>query len=118
MWLLTEERERRRQRDQALADRCKSLLRASLDLQGIRPAFLPAEAVRDVRELKGLRHLFRHAYDLDLDPARVEAAAQKRHPLRGPLRWLVRSLLGEGARIVSRRTRAVKTDDVHHKAVF
>jgi len=30
MWLLTEERERRRQRDQALADRCKTLLRASL----------------------------------------------------------------------------------------
>jgi hypothetical protein len=49
--------------------------RVTLDLQGIRPAFLPAEAVRDVRELKGFRHLFRHAYDLDLDPVRVTAAA-------------------------------------------
>ena len=50
--------------------------RVTLDLQGIRPAFLPAEAVRAVRELKGFRHLFRHAYDLDLDPARVTAAAE------------------------------------------
>jgi hypothetical protein len=49
--------------------------RVTLDLKGIRPAFLPPEAVRDVRELKGFRHLFRHAYDLDLDPVRVTAAA-------------------------------------------
>jgi hypothetical protein len=49
--------------------------RVTLDLKGIRPAFLPAEAVRDVRELKGFRRLFRHAYDLDLDPVRVTAAA-------------------------------------------
>lgn len=50
--------------------------RVTLDLQGIRPAFLPAEAVRDVREIKGFLHLFRHASDLDLDPVRVEAAAE------------------------------------------
>lgn len=49
--------------------------RVTLDLKGIRPAFLPADAVRDVRELKGFRHLFRHAYDLDLDPTRIAAAA-------------------------------------------
>lgn len=50
--------------------------RVTLDLKGIRPAFLPLDAVRDVRELKGFRHLFRHAYDLDLDPVRVTAAAE------------------------------------------
>ena len=50
--------------------------RVTLDLKGIRPAFLPAGAVRDVRELKGFRRLFRHAYDLDLDPVRVTAAAE------------------------------------------
>ena len=49
--------------------------RATLDLKGIRPAFLPGDTLRDVRELKGFRHLFRHAYDLDLDPVRVAAAA-------------------------------------------
>ena len=51
--------------------------RVTLELKGIRPAFLPADAVRDVRELKGFRHLFRHAYDLDLDPVRVTAAAEQ-----------------------------------------
>ena len=50
--------------------------RVTLALKGIRPSFLPSEAVRDVRELKGFRHLFRHAYDLDLDPVRVQAAAE------------------------------------------
>ena len=50
--------------------------RVTLDLKGIRPAFLPPDAVRDVRELKGFRHLFRHAYDLDLGPVRIEAAAE------------------------------------------
>ena len=49
--------------------------RMSLELTGIRPAFLPPHAVRSIRELKGFRHLFRHAYDLDLDPERVRAAA-------------------------------------------
>lgn len=51
--------------------------RVTLDLKGIRPAFLPVDAVRDVRELKGFRHLFRHAYDLDLDPVRIAAAAEQ-----------------------------------------
>ena len=50
--------------------------RVTLELKEIRPAFLPADAVREVRELKGFRHLFRHAYDLDLDPVRVTAAAE------------------------------------------
>jgi len=50
--------------------------RVTLDLKGIRPAFLPPDAVRDIRELKGFRHLFRHAYDLDLDPVRIEVAAE------------------------------------------
>ena len=50
--------------------------RVTLDLHSIRPAFRPGDAVRDIRELKGFRHLFRHAYDLDLDPARVTAAAE------------------------------------------
>ena len=50
--------------------------RVTLDLKGIRPAFLPADVVRDVRELKGFGHLFRHADDLDLDPVRVMAAAE------------------------------------------
>ncbi len=40
--------------------------RVSLTISGIRPAFLPADFVPDVRDLKGFRHAFRHAYDLTL----------------------------------------------------
>lgn len=50
--------------------------RVCLELRGIRPAFVPRDSARAVRELKGFRHVFRHAYDIDLDPARVEEAAR------------------------------------------
>lgn len=49
----------------------KLIERVTLEITGIRPALLPAEAIRPVRELKGFRHLFRHAYDLELDPDRL-----------------------------------------------
>jgi hypothetical protein len=42
-----------------------------LDLEGIRPAFLPKDQMADVRELKGFRHVMRHAYDLTLRADRL-----------------------------------------------
>ena len=50
----------------------KLILRMTISLPGIRPAFLPAECVESLRELKGFRHIFRHAYDLTLYPDRLE----------------------------------------------
>jgi hypothetical protein len=47
------------------------LQRLSLDLAGIRPAFVPQDRIADVRELKGFRHVVRHAYDLTLRPDRL-----------------------------------------------
>ncbi len=47
------------------------LKRLSLNLEGIRPAFIPKERVPDVRELKGFRHVVRHAYDLKLRADRL-----------------------------------------------
>jgi len=40
--------------------------RMTLDLPGVRPAFLPLDHRDDIRDLKGFRHLFRHAYDIQL----------------------------------------------------
>ena len=60
------------------------LERVGLDLPGLRPRFLPPEFRSRVRELKGFRHFFRHAYDPVLradrlaelvDGARAVAAA-------------------------------------------
>jgi hypothetical protein len=50
--------------------------RMRLDLPGIRPAFLPADDVDAIRELKGFRHVFRHAYDLTLKRDRLAQLVQ------------------------------------------
>lgn len=51
----------------------KLIMRMTLSLPGIRPAFLAVEAVGSLRELKGFRHIFRHAYDLTLVADRLES---------------------------------------------
>jgi len=45
--------------------------RLALALPGIRPAFIPADEVAAVRELKGFRHVVRHAYDLEFREDRM-----------------------------------------------
>lgn len=52
------------------------LQRMVLDLPSLRPAFAPASTLADLRELKGFRHVVRHAYDLTLREDRVRELAQ------------------------------------------
>ena len=47
------------------------LQRLSLSIEGIRPAFIPPEHLDALRELKGFRHLVRHAYDVSLRADRL-----------------------------------------------
>ena len=47
------------------------LQRLALDLPGLRPPFLPANALPELSELRRFRHLVRHAYDLTLRPDRL-----------------------------------------------
>jgi hypothetical protein len=47
-----------------------------LEIPGVRPAVLPASVRRLVRDLKGFRHLFRHAYDFDLDREKLARLVQ------------------------------------------
>ena len=47
------------------------LQRLTLDIPGLRPAFLPVEALSDLSELRRFRHLVRHAYDLTLRADRL-----------------------------------------------
>jgi hypothetical protein len=49
--------------------------RLALVLPGIRPAFIPKDSVRAVRELKGFRHVVRHAYDLEFREERIKELA-------------------------------------------
>ena len=43
-----------------------------LDMTPVRPRVLPEELRRVLNDLRGFRHLFRHAYDFQLDPRRLE----------------------------------------------
>ena len=46
--------------------------RLSLDIPGVRPAFWRDPLlIADLRELRGFRHVVRHAYDLTVDPDRM-----------------------------------------------
>ncbi len=45
--------------------------RLSLDIPGVRPAFFSPGMTSDLRELRGFRHVFVHAYDLVLDKNRI-----------------------------------------------
>jgi hypothetical protein len=45
--------------------------RLSLDLKGIRPAFIPQGRLAEVRELKDFRHVMPHAYELTLRADRL-----------------------------------------------
>lgn len=49
------------------------LLKMFLDIPGIRPAVLPHSCRTTLNELRGFRHVFRHSYDFDLDPQRLNS---------------------------------------------
>ena len=54
----------------------KLLQRLSLSLEEIRPAFIPPGKLDALRELKGFRHLVRHAYDITLRADRLAELVQ------------------------------------------
>ena len=45
--------------------------RMTLDIQGVRPAFLAVETAALLHELRAFRHFVRHAYGAEIDPIRV-----------------------------------------------
>jgi hypothetical protein len=47
------------------------LNRLSLDIEGVRPAFLPRDLKVALTELRGSRHVFVRAYDLELNPQKL-----------------------------------------------
>jgi hypothetical protein len=47
------------------------LTRLAIRIEGVRPALLPQELKTPLRDLKAFRHVFVHAYELDLDPDKL-----------------------------------------------
>ena len=48
------------------------LNRLAIRIEGVRPALIPPELKLPLQELKAFRHVFVHAYELTLDPAKLE----------------------------------------------
>jgi hypothetical protein len=47
------------------------LNRLAISIAGVRPALVPPEMKSPLRELKAFRHVFVHAYELELDPEKL-----------------------------------------------
>lgn len=47
------------------------LKRMTLDIEGIRPRLWYSETYKSLDELRRFRHIFRHAYTIELDPQRM-----------------------------------------------
>jgi hypothetical protein len=43
-----------------------------LEIPGIRPAVLPRELIGTLNDLRGFRHVFRHSYDFEIDPKKLQ----------------------------------------------
>jgi hypothetical protein len=59
------------------------LRRMKMEIEGIRPALISAEAFALLDELRRFRHFFRHAYAAELDPDKVEEIAEKAEQVKG-----------------------------------
>jgi len=53
------------------------LIRMTIEVPGIRLAFLSEESLDILDELRGFRHIFRHSYSYELDPIKVKALRSK-----------------------------------------
>ena len=56
--------------------------RMKLDLMPIRPALLNQKSYDAIDELRRFRHMFRHAYSVQLDPYRLELVVRKAKALK------------------------------------
>ncbi len=57
--------------DQQSGWRAELIRRMSLDIPGVRPALFPKDLLAPLHDVKGFRHVVRHAYDVRLDAARI-----------------------------------------------
>lgn len=76
------------------------LRRMRTELEGVRPALLSQALERDLNELRAFRHLFRHAYGVELKPDQVSAMARVADGIREPLKAALdrfTSAIAEGA---------------------
>lgn len=58
------------------------LRRMMINIEGVRPSLVSEESYVYLNELRGFRHVFRHAYTFELETGRIIALAEKSLKLR------------------------------------
>jgi len=72
--------------------------RLSIPIEGIRPALFPAELGQPLRELRAFRHVFTHAYDLQLDRDKLKLLLKYCQQVERQLRAACDGFIGAVAR--------------------
>ena len=73
------------------------LNRMTIGIQGIRPAFIPQPLKLPLQDLKAFRHVFVHAYELELDPQKLELLLKYARAVTDRLPELVEEFIGRVA---------------------
>ena len=74
------------------------LNRLAIQIEGIRPALIPPELKPPLRELKAFRHVFVYAYDLQLDPVKLELLLKYARNVANHLPTLAEDFISKVAR--------------------
>ena len=70
------------------------LRRMKIEIKGVRPALLSSSTYKMLNEMRGFRHFFRYAYEVELDVDRIEGIVQIAIQLREPFKQDVQRFLG------------------------
>ncbi len=74
------------------------LNRLAIRIEGVRPALVPHDLKLPLHELKSFRHVFVHAYDLELDPDKLALVLKYARQVSERLQDLVREFIRQVAR--------------------
>jgi hypothetical protein len=69
------------------------LNRLYLEIEGLRPALIPRDLKNALNELRGFRHVFVHAYDLALDPGKLQPLVEYAGEVAGRFPALIESFV-------------------------
>lgn len=74
------------------------LNRLAIKIEGIRPALVPPELKLPLQELKAFRHVVVHAYELELDPGKLELLLKYARSVADHLPRLAQDFIAKVAR--------------------
>jgi hypothetical protein len=74
------------------------LKRLAIRIEGVRPALIPPDLKPPLQELKAFRHVFVHAYELQLDPAKLQLLLEYARHVADHFPALTEDFIGQVAR--------------------